>query len=60
MDCPNCSTELKYVDFYGFYKGNDNWDKKGDIFKCTNEECDCFDEYFHTDVDGDLNEGYPC
>lgn len=36
--------------------------KKGDIFKCSNEECESetFNYYFYTDQQGNLQEGYPC
>ena len=60
MECPYCGKELRYKDYYGRYLGNDNWDKKGEIYQCDNEECEFFDEYFHTDPRGYFKEGYPC
>ena len=62
MECPYCEQELEYHDYYGYYLGNDSWDKIGDIFKCSNEECESevFNYYFYTDKQGNLHEGYPC
>ena len=62
MECPYCNQELNCIDYYGHYLGNDKWDKKGDIYKCYNEECDSieFDNFFYTDLKGNLHEGYPC
>lgn len=62
MECPYCGDELDCIDYYGYYLGNDNWDKKGDIFKCGNEECESetFNYNFYTDQQGNLQEGYPC
>lgn len=62
MICPYCNQELKCIDYYGFYLGNDKWNKQGDIFKCSNEECESevFNYYFYTDKQENLHEGYPC
>ncbi|MFQ3543532.1 hypothetical protein Q7A53_05550 [Halobacillus rhizosphaerae] len=70
MECPCCESELAYEDWY--YTGNysayekgyedSGFKKLGDIYKCSNEECDYFEEYFHTrnNDDSQLFEGYPC
>jgi hypothetical protein len=62
MECPYCGAELEWDDYYGFYLGNDNWDKQGDIYKCLNEDCEsgAFNNFFHTDKQENLYEGYPC
>ena len=62
MDCPYCEQELDYIDYYGHYLGNDGWNKVGDIFKCSNENCDSeiFNYFFYTDEQDNLHEGYPC
>jgi hypothetical protein len=57
MICPHCNNELRCHDFYGYYLGSDQWNKVGDIYKCTNDDCAC---YFHDHNDGELKEGYPC
>ncbi len=75
MECPECEEELVNHDyyycgrpesFYGtagngiHYPATPNYRKLGDIFKCGNEECECFDEHFYTDEQGNLHHGYPC
>ena len=60
MECPYCNQELSYIDYYGKYLGRDEWDKVGDIFKCGNEDCEVFEEFFYTDIGDELFEGYPC
>lgn len=63
MECPYCSKELEYHDYFGRYLGNDNWDKKGEIYKCSNEECESemFNYYFYTEINNEnLRDGYPC
>jgi hypothetical protein len=62
MECPYCGAELNCIDYYGFYLGHDQWDKQGDIYECENEECESglFNYHFHTDLQGNLHEGYPC
>jgi hypothetical protein len=65
-ECPHCGSELLHWDVYGRNLSLDNWgrvregfQKSGDIFKCTNEECDC--PIWHTRRDdGELYEGMPC
>jgi len=67
MECPECGDELRYVDYYGTNLHLDSFDrpkpgfvKTGDIFQCKNEECECFQTFYHTDNTGELKEGYPC
>ena len=74
MKCPECEEELNYHDYYytgrpaSFYgtAGNgiaypeSQFRKLGDIYKCANEECECFDEHFYTDEQENLHQGYPC
>ena len=71
MDCPHCSQELNYSDYYftgnysAYKKGyaNNGFEKKGDIYKCSNEECESqtFNGHFYTKINSDeLFEGYPC
>lgn len=64
MDCPYCGKELKYHDWFGTkMKFNGSGNKKGDIYKCENEECESsdFNNSFYTRGNSDeLHEGYPC
>jgi hypothetical protein len=62
MECPYCSIELNYNDYYGL--GNPfstGFKKQGDIHRCENEECEVYMEHFYTRNNWDeLFEGYPC
>jgi hypothetical protein len=68
MTCPYCGEKLTYVDYYGIMKSADHYyirpqswiEEVGEIFKCSNEKCEMFDEFFYTDHNGYLKEGYPC
>jgi hypothetical protein len=68
MRCPECEYDLAWVDYYGKIEHSEHYwihprswiEKVGDIFKCKNENCEYFDEYFYTDNGGSLNEGHPC
>ena len=62
MECTYCGAELEHHDYYGFYLGNDNWNKQGDIYRCENENCESevFGYLFYTDKQDNLHEGYPC
>jgi hypothetical protein len=63
MICPYCGAELEYEDYFGKYLGDWCWDKKGEIYKCPNENCESsdFNYYFYSfDDRNDLYEGYPC
>lgn len=65
MECPYCNQELEWHDYFGNLDHNtiSGINKKGDIYKCTNEECESetFNYYFYTRLDNDeLKEGYPC
>lgn len=61
--CPYCESDLNYHDYYGTgIPGLTPFEKRGEVYKCENQECDSevFNYHFHTDKDGDLKEGYPC
>ena len=61
MECPYCEKEMLCWDYYGLgIPGKADFEKKGDIFKCDNEECECYQETFYTDEHEELREGYPC
>ena len=67
MECPYCGNKLHYHDYYGknlrldsFDKPKSGFVKSGDIYRCDNEDCEMFDEYFYTYEGSDLQEGYPC
>ena len=74
MNCPQCDYELEYHDYYfvgrparyygnasnGIYYPSTNYKKRGDIFKCNNENCEMFEQFFYTDERECLHEGYPC
>jgi hypothetical protein len=49
--------KLKHADHY---RDTSSWiERMGDIYKCVNEECEMYQEYFYTDKYGELYEGYP-
>jgi hypothetical protein len=63
-ECIECGEDLEHVDVFGtitsqLSTGGDV-DTRGDIWRCTDEECD--GEYFYTlDRDpGNVHRGYPC
>ena len=64
MICPCCDSELELHDYFGRIASHQDGRVLGDIWKCTNEECDSvtFNYYFYTyrDNGGNLHEGYPC
>jgi hypothetical protein len=68
VECPYCGEELEYHDYYGRTKYSEHYwihphswiERIGDIFKCKNEDCECFEQLFYTDERDDLHEGYPC
>jgi len=58
MECPECDNELVYDDYFGNWRGN-RIEKKGEIYKCDNEDCEEY--YFYiSDNDNKLHNGYPC
>ena len=60
MNCPNCEKELNLHDWYGTNMGFTRTPKKiGDIYKCDNEQCESYEQSFHT-RNGELLEGFPC
>lgn len=62
MNCPYCDVELVWDDYFGKWNGH-AIDKRGDIYKCPNDECDSgvFNFFFwNTLKDESLREGYPC
>lgn len=61
MNCPYCEEEMPAHDYWGI--GNpfrSDFVKRGDIYKCQNEECEMYGESFYTDQSDELHEGYPC
>lgn len=59
QDCPNCGKPLEYDDYFGHHVGGGEIKKAGDIYRCTNEECE--ERFYHTlDGDSELRTGYPC
>jgi len=63
MECPYCFEELEYEDYFGRYLGLGHWDKKGEIYKCPNQDCESqvFNFYFYIwNDDTRIYEGYPC
>jgi hypothetical protein len=59
MDCPYCGEELAWHDYYG-PRVDGRIQKRGDIYKCENEECDAYEQHFYTDQREELHDGYPC
>lgn len=69
MNCPYCGEELEYNDYFGSIKYADHYylypqswiEKKGEIFKCINENCSDYDSYFYVYLNSDIiHKGYPC
>lgn len=62
MDCPTCGEELLHEDIYGRLCAHQDGHIAGDIYRCENENCESFMEFFHTyrSNPDDLREGYPC
>jgi hypothetical protein len=71
MECPYCGNELIWNDYFGKIKHSEHYwlypqswiEKRGDIYKCENEDCDSgvFNSFFYTYGNNDeLKEGYPC
>jgi hypothetical protein len=60
MECPYCGLELIFEDYYGRGLSEHAFEKLGDIYRCNNEDCESYREYFYTDSNDELHEGYPC
>ena len=62
MECPICNKELTCIDYFGRILNHQDGHVQGDIYQCQNEECEGFQEYYHTHRNNpdDLHEGYPC
>lgn len=61
MECPLCGEELAYDDYFGRMASHQDGKVCGDIYKCVNEECECYQQTFYAyRSDGELREGYPC
>ncbi len=68
--CPYCNSELIHWDSYGLFFAHQSGEKRGDIFMCPigrgDEEGECESGTFnvagsfYTDLNNNLNEGYPC
>lgn len=61
-ECPECGEELVYHDYFGRICAHQDGHIEGDIYQCPNEDCDSFQESFHSHRSNpdDLHEGYPC
>ena len=62
MECPICGEELNCYDSFGYFAGYGSGEKCGDIYKCDNENCEGYQEKYHTHMSDeyDLHDGYPC
>lgn len=60
--CPYCGEELNWEDYYGRILSHQDGVVLGDIYQCKNENCEMFQEIYHTmRAEGDeLYQGYPC
>jgi hypothetical protein len=59
--CPCCNLPLVYNDVFGFLFPNQSGEIVGDIFRCENEKCDYYQEFFHSFyADLEIRNGYPC
>jgi len=68
MDCPICSVDLSCIDYFGKVKYAEHYwiypqswiEKEGDIYKCNNEDCEGFQEVYHTHGNSnELHDGHP-
>jgi hypothetical protein len=77
MECPICNEELDCIDYFYqgrperftgtagcglHYPATKDYKVIGDIYKCNNEDCEGYQESYHTHRENpdDLHEGYPC
>lgn len=62
MECPICNKELTCIDYFGRILNHQDGHVEGDIYQCQNEECEGYQEHYHTHRNNpdDLHEGYPC
>ena len=62
MECPYCGEEMDEGGCFGRLASHQDGHIEGDTYKCANEECEMFDEHFHThrNREYDVHEGYPC
>jgi C4-type Zn-finger protein len=62
MECPICNQELLYHDYFGRIASHQDGTVLGDIYICDNEDCEGYQEHYHTRRDNpdELREGYPC
>lgn len=72
--CPYCDCNFSYRDeyftgrpenFYGTASNGIYYPSTkvhlGNIYKCINEECEAYEQYFYTKTDSNqIYEGYPC
>ena len=59
--CPYCGHELLHWDTYGRLMAHQDGKKLGDIYRCDNEYCECFNSTFYTCGDSEeIQEGFPC
>jgi len=61
ITCPACGGDLEYNDFFGNLFPNQSGCVDGEIYRCVNDCCDYFQEFFHFFYsDGKIRHGYPC
>jgi hypothetical protein len=60
MDCPKCSIQLVWEDWFGIGPHIEDRPKAGDIYRCETEECDPHFYYTYASRPDELHEGYPC
>jgi hypothetical protein len=62
MTCPTCEQELLLIDYFGRIASHQDGHVEGDIYQCENEDCESYQEYYHThrSTPDELHNGYPC
>jgi hypothetical protein len=60
MECPECGTELEWEDYFGKLGKHLQIRHDGDIYICTNEDCNFHYWHTYTSAPDNLIAGYPC
>ena len=62
MKCAICNKDLTCIDYFGRILKHQDGHVEGDIYQCQNEECEGYQEHYHTHRNNpdDLHGGYPC